>query len=164
MKLIDIDELMRKNQSENMREKLRKYLETEEVLMKKCHSAFVVKLYDSFENQRCKVLVMEYCRHGGLDNFIVQRGAIEEEDAVSILRQIILGLAVCLPLLRNFIRTTSSTVISSQPTYCFTMASLRLAISASARRYRTARPSLREQSPAQGPQWRLKSVPLEYMA
>lgn len=147
-----------------MREKLRKYLQTEEVLMKKCHSAFVVKLYDCYENQRCKVLIMEYCRHGGLDNFIIQRGAIEEEDAVSILRQIILGLAVRPILPRNFIRTTSSTAISNQPTYFFTMASLRSATSASARRYRTARRSLREQSLVQGPQWHLKSVRLEYMA
>lgn len=36
---------------------------------------------------------MEYCRNGGLDHFISERGALEEEDAVGILRQIILGLS-----------------------------------------------------------------------
>lgn len=62
--------------------------------MKKCHSAFVVKLYEAYENTKCKVLIMEYCRNGGLDNFISERWALEEEDAVEILRQIMLGLAV----------------------------------------------------------------------
>jgi hypothetical protein len=50
---------------------------------------------------------LEYCRHGGLDNFITERGAIEEEDAVEILRQLILGLAVFPLLFRNYIETTS---------------------------------------------------------
>ncbi len=46
--------------------------------MRKCHSAFVVKLYDSYENTKCKILIMEYCKHGGLDNYIEQRGGLQE--------------------------------------------------------------------------------------
>jgi serine/threonine protein kinase len=94
IKIIDIDKMMRKHPSESIREKLRRYLHTEEHLMRQCHSAFVVKLYETFQNSKCKVLIMEYCRHGALDHFISERGALDEEDALVILRQIILGLSV----------------------------------------------------------------------
>jgi serine/threonine protein kinase len=48
IKLISIEEMMRRNKTEHIREKLRRYLQTEEILMKKCHSAFVVKLYETY--------------------------------------------------------------------------------------------------------------------
>jgi len=103
IKLIDIDQMYSKNQSEEVREKLRRYLRTEEILLKKCHSANVIKLYDVMQNDRCKVLVLEYCNGGGLDSYIKDHGPTEESDAVIILRQIILGLAVSGFLFRNCI-------------------------------------------------------------
>jgi serine/threonine protein kinase len=45
IKIINIDKLMAKYTSHDIQKKLRRYLRDEELLMKKCHSAFVVKLY-----------------------------------------------------------------------------------------------------------------------
>ncbi len=61
--------------------------------MKKCHSAFIVKLYKTFENSKCKIFVMEYCRNGGLDRYLNRCKGLEEQEAINILRQIILGLS-----------------------------------------------------------------------
>jgi serine/threonine protein kinase len=52
-------------------------LQSEEDLLKKCHSANVIKLYDVFENKKCKVLVLEYCSGGGLDSYITRRWSLK---------------------------------------------------------------------------------------
>ena len=62
--------------------------------MRKCKSAFIIKLYASYTNEKCKVLIMEYCNGGTLENLIKRRGGLEESNAVTLLKEIILGLGV----------------------------------------------------------------------
>jgi serine/threonine protein kinase len=76
----------------------------------------VIKLYDVIENQKCKILILEYCSGGALDSYIKTRGPVDESDAVVILRQIILGLAVPFFLVRNCTETGSFIGTSSLPT------------------------------------------------
>ena len=67
-------------------DKVKKYLQTEEENMRKCNSAFIIKIYESFENKKCKVMVLEYCNGYTLEHLIRKRGGIDEGDAISLLR------------------------------------------------------------------------------
>ena len=93
LKIIDKDQMFAKYKSAAIREKLVRYWETEERCMRLCRSANVVKLYNSYDNEHEKVLVMEYCRGGSLEDFIGERKSLEEDEAIYILKQMIFGLA-----------------------------------------------------------------------
>ena len=85
--------------------------------MRQCRSVHVIKIYESFQNERSKVYVLEYCNQGNLELYLKKRGAFNERDAISVLKQIICGLAVTFSVYRNFIGTGSSTEISNLLTF-----------------------------------------------
>ena len=42
--------------------------------MKKCRSAYVLKLQESFTNDKSKVFVMEFCNSGTLEHHLKRKG------------------------------------------------------------------------------------------
>ena len=75
-----------------------------------CNSPHVVKCYDIVENKRYKIFVMEYCNRGSLQDELRKKKAYPVNDALAILKQIILGLSVqSYFIYSNFTRTVSST-------------------------------------------------------
>jgi serine/threonine protein kinase len=101
MKIIDFEEISSYYTSEEAKTKIRDTLLTEESHLRKCHSAHIIKVIDSFENDNCKVIILEYCNSGTLQDYLRKRGAIEEPDAIVILKQILFGIAVQLYLHRK---------------------------------------------------------------
>jgi len=67
---------------------------TEEDNMKKCRSAYVLKIFESYTNNICKILVMEYCNGASLEHYLKRKGRFQERNAIIILKEIIFGLAV----------------------------------------------------------------------
>ena len=46
LKIIDFKAIFQKNPGEKVKEKIETYLITEETLMRKCHSAYIIKIFD----------------------------------------------------------------------------------------------------------------------
>jgi hypothetical protein len=133
LKVIDLQEIDERYQNEEISEKARKYLMSEENNMRTCKSAYVLKMYESFTNSKCKVFALEYCNGATLEHYIRRKGRLEENYAVMVLKEIIFGLGVLLPSPRKCTVTASSTGISSPPTSSSTTVSSRSQISASPR-------------------------------
>jgi serine/threonine protein kinase len=76
LKVIDLSELQSKYQGGELGPKMWNYLKDEENNMRKCKSAYILKLYESYSNEKCKVLVLEYCNGGTLEEYIKKRGGL----------------------------------------------------------------------------------------
>lgn len=73
-----------------------------------CDSPHVIKCYDIVENNKYKIFVLEYCNRGTLHDELKKKKAYPVNDALAILKQIILGLSVIhISFLRNFIKNLS---------------------------------------------------------
>lgn len=93
IKIIDKKALFDKNRDPYVREVLTRLLKSEGILMQMCNSPNVVKCYDIVENNRYKIFIMEYCNHGSLHDVLIKKKAYPVNDALAILKQIILGLS-----------------------------------------------------------------------
>jgi len=74
---------------------LRKKLLREIAVMKLCDHPNVLKLYDVFEIETHLFLVIEYVDGCELFDFLVKRGSLSREEALSFFQQIIAGLEYC---------------------------------------------------------------------
>lgn len=106
LKIVDMSELAIQYESESIQRKIIKSLADEEKHMKLCHSAHVIKIYESFDNGKNKVYALEFCNQGNLENYLKKKGAFSEKDAISFIKQIICGLAVLTTIVRNYTPTT----------------------------------------------------------
>ena len=70
-------------------------IEREVVIMKLISHPNVIELYDVWENRGELYLVMEYVESGELFDYVSCYGALPEEEAVRLFRQIIGGLSYC---------------------------------------------------------------------
>lgn len=64
-------------------------------------SDHVMKLYDVYQNKWLKIMVMEFCNGGTLSEEITTRNRIPERQAIDILKQIIIGIAVIYLLIQG---------------------------------------------------------------
>lgn len=71
-----------------------KLIRSEAEIMSKCESKHVVRLYGRYETDDYIMLALEYCNGGDLAMQIDNRGKIPENEAVLIIKQIVLGFAV----------------------------------------------------------------------
>mmetsp|Transcript_37419 Transcript_37419/g.38099 ORF Transcript_37419/g.38099 Transcript_37419/m.38099 type:complete len:469 (-) Transcript_37419:117-1523(-) len=74
---------------------LRKKLLREIAVMKLCDHPNVLKLYDVFEIETHLFLVIEYVDGCELFDYLVKRGVLPKEEALSFFQQIIAGLEYC---------------------------------------------------------------------
>ncbi|RMD39206.1 hypothetical protein DV735_g5920, partial [Chaetothyriales sp. CBS 134920] len=70
-------------------------IEREVVIMKLIEHPNVINLYDVWENRGELYLVLEYVQGGELFDYVSSNGALPEEEAVRLFRQIIAGLSHC---------------------------------------------------------------------
>lgn len=70
-------------------------IEREVVIMKLIEHPNVINLYDVWENRGELYLVLEYVEGGELFDYVSCYGALPEEEAVRLFRQIIAGLSYC---------------------------------------------------------------------
>jgi serine/threonine protein kinase len=63
----------------------------------------VVKCYDIYENKSLKIMIIEFCNGGTLQDEIERKIRIPEKEAVLVLKQIINGIAVRKVIFRNCI-------------------------------------------------------------
>ena len=70
-------------------------IEREVVIMKLIEHPNVINLYDIWENRGELYLVLEYVEGGELFDYVSSNGALPEEEAVRLFRQIIAGLSSC---------------------------------------------------------------------
>lgn len=56
-----------------------KLSQTESLMMEKCCSPHLIKCFDVYENRTLKIMVLEYCAGGTLQNYIDAKGKIEEK-------------------------------------------------------------------------------------
>ena len=78
-------------------------------MMQKCSSPNLVKCYEVYENDDLKIIPMEFCKDGTLQHYVNSRSNIPEREAISIIRQVINGVAVQEILIRNYIQKVSYT-------------------------------------------------------
>lgn len=70
-------------------------IEREIIIMKLLTHPNVLRLYDVWETSKALYLVLEYVEGGELFDLLVERGPLQEVEAVKYFRQIILGTAYC---------------------------------------------------------------------
>ena len=70
-------------------------IEREIIIMKLLNHPNVLRLYDVWETSKALYLVLEYVEGGELFDLLVERGALQEAEAIKYFRQIILGTAYC---------------------------------------------------------------------
>ena len=70
-------------------------IEREVVIMKLIEHPNVINLFDIWENRGELYLVLEYVEGGELFDYVSSNGALPEEEAVRLFRQIIAGLSYC---------------------------------------------------------------------
>ena len=70
-------------------------IEREVVIMKLIEHPHVINLYDIWENRGELYLVLEHVEGGELFDYVSSNGALPEEEAVRLFRQIIGGLSYC---------------------------------------------------------------------
>lgn len=70
-------------------------IEREVVIMKLIEHPNVINLYDIWENRGELYLVLEYVEGGELFDYVSSNGALPEEEAIRLFRQIIAGLSHC---------------------------------------------------------------------
>lgn len=70
-------------------------IEREIIIMKLLTHPNVLRLYDVWETSKNLYLVLEYVEGGELFDLLVERGPLQESEAIKYFRQIILGTAYC---------------------------------------------------------------------
>ncbi|KAL2429846.1 Serine/threonine-protein kinase HSL1 [Exophiala dermatitidis] len=70
-------------------------IEREVVIMKLIEHPHIINLYDIWENRGELYLVLEFVSGGELFDYVSSNGALPEEEAVRLYRQIIAGLSYC---------------------------------------------------------------------
>ncbi|KAK6456887.1 uncharacterized protein RJT20DRAFT_94741 [Scheffersomyces xylosifermentans] len=70
-------------------------IEREIIIMKLLTHPNVLRLYDVWETSKALYLVLEYVEGGELFDLLVERGPLQEVEAIKYFRQIILGTAYC---------------------------------------------------------------------
>ncbi|KAF9167659.1 hypothetical protein BGX20_011532 [Mortierella sp. AD010] len=70
-------------------------IEREIAIMKLINHPHVIRLYDVYETDKELFLVMEYVSGGELFEYLVNKGRLEETEALRFFQQIIVGLAFC---------------------------------------------------------------------
>lgn len=70
-------------------------IEREIIIMKLLTHPNVLRLYDVWETSKALYLVLEYVEGGELFDLLVERGPLQEQEAVKYFRQIVLGTAYC---------------------------------------------------------------------
>lgn len=70
-------------------------IEREIIIMKLLNHPNVLRLYDVWETSKALYLVLEYVEGGELFDLLVERGPLQELEAIKYFRQIILGTAYC---------------------------------------------------------------------
>ncbi|KAG4305120.1 hypothetical protein PORY_001290 [Pneumocystis oryctolagi] len=70
-------------------------MEREVVIMKLIDHPNVMRLYDVWENKSELYLILEYIEGGELFDYLVEKGRLEEREAVGYFRQIIAGVDYC---------------------------------------------------------------------
>ena len=70
--------------------------------MRKFDHDHIIKCYNIYENDDFTILSTQYCNEGNLLEEILKKKVLYEEDAIDIIKQIAVGLAVChLPYVGN---------------------------------------------------------------
>lgn len=72
--------------------------------MIKVHSDHVMKLFDVYENKWLKIMVIQFCNGGTLSEEIISRNRIPEKQAIEVVKQIIMGVAVILSIIQDMHR------------------------------------------------------------
>lgn len=70
-------------------------IEREIIIMKLLTHPNVLRLYDVWETSKALYLVLEYVEGGELFDLLVERGPLQEQEAIKYFRQIVLGTAYC---------------------------------------------------------------------
>lgn len=125
LKLIDLEKIKRETnlKVKEIRERL---VHSEPRLMMQCNSPNVLKCFEIIENSSLQILVLEYCNGKTLQQLIDENRHLKEEDAVKILRQIIIGIAVAYILVRNSTATALFTVTLNPRILWSTRANIKL--------------------------------------
>ena len=63
-------------------------------MMRICNSPNLVKCYDVYENEELKLMMLEYCNGGSLQDYIDRKTRLSEKEAILIFKQILNGIAV----------------------------------------------------------------------
>ena len=69
-------------------------MESEVRIMNSCKSEHIIKCFDLIQNQKWRVLVLQYCEQGTLCDKIYKEGKLEEKETIEIMAQMMLGFAV----------------------------------------------------------------------
>ncbi|KAG0282491.1 hypothetical protein BGZ96_000426 [Linnemannia gamsii] len=70
-------------------------IEREIAIMKLINHPHVIRLYDVYETEKELFLIMEYVSGGELFEYLVNKGRLDEPEALRFFQQIIVGLAFC---------------------------------------------------------------------
>ncbi|KAF9965765.1 hypothetical protein BGZ70_004151 [Mortierella alpina] len=70
-------------------------IEREIAIMKLINHPHVIRLYDVYETEKELFLIMEYVSGGELFEYLVNKGRLDEAEALRFFQQIIVGLAFC---------------------------------------------------------------------
>lgn len=70
-------------------------IEREIIIMKLLNHPNVLRLYDVWETSKALYLVLEFVEGGELFDLLVERGPLQEQEAIKYFRQIVLGTAYC---------------------------------------------------------------------
>lgn len=104
LKCINKDILLNQEKDPELRALKNRLHLTEVTLMMNCDNPNILKCLDLLENEKYRVVVLEYCDGGSLYDLIKRESKLPEEKAIGILAQILFGFAVKYRLLRLFIR------------------------------------------------------------
>ncbi|CAI5756869.1 unnamed protein product [Candida verbasci] len=95
VKVVSKADLQEEGNNENNPEGLPYGIEREIIIMKLLNHPNVLRLYDVWETTKALYLVLEYVEGGELFDLLVERGPLQEIEAIKYFRQIILGTAYC---------------------------------------------------------------------
>ncbi|CCF58058.1 hypothetical protein KAFR_0D04100 [Kazachstania africana CBS 2517] len=70
-------------------------IEREIIIMKLLNHPNVLRLYDVWETNSNLYMVLEYAEKGELFNLLVEKGPLQEQEAIRFFRQIIIGISYC---------------------------------------------------------------------
>ena len=93
IKLIDLREI-KQEKSKFLQQIKFRLSKTEDKMMRRCSSTNLVKCHDVYLNEDIKIIVMEYCNGGTLDEFLTDQGKVSENQAILIIKQILNGISV----------------------------------------------------------------------
>ena len=101
---------------------LKRLIKSEGEIMKMIEHNHLLKCYDIYENDDFIIFITQFCNGGNLYDEIKKGLVLYEDDAINIIKQIVLGLAVHHPHIHsNYILKTSFIVISSLRIFLSTM-------------------------------------------